>query len=80
MEGKGIFKFVDGDVYEGDSKNNKHHGIGIYTYPNGRKEKQEWKNGELKRVIEVLKGEKDKKCIVFWFIYFLYLFYLFIYL
>lgn len=30
MEGKGVFKFKDGSVYDGEYKNNKKHGYGKY--------------------------------------------------
>ncbi len=36
MHGKGVFKWPDGRVYEGDYVNDKKHGIGKVTWPDGR--------------------------------------------
>lgn len=30
MEGKGIFKFKNGNIYDGEYRNNKKHGFGKY--------------------------------------------------
>jgi hypothetical protein len=62
-EGKGKYIWwKDGPsaehIYEGGWKNGNRHGIGIYTYPNGRKEKREYEDDKLKRVIEVLEEGK----------------------
>lgn len=35
FDGKGIFKWRDGRIYEGDWKNGKMHGYGIYIWPDG---------------------------------------------
>jgi hypothetical protein len=32
MDGKGIYKWKDGRTYEGEYKNDKKHGFGIYTW------------------------------------------------
>jgi hypothetical protein len=33
MNSEGILKYQSGSEYEGQLKNNKRHGIGLYTYP-----------------------------------------------
>lgn len=30
MDGKGVFKFKNGDIFDGEYKNNKKHGFGKY--------------------------------------------------
>jgi hypothetical protein len=42
MHGKGVFKWPDGRVYEGDYVNDKKHGIGKVTWPDGRVYEGEW--------------------------------------
>ena len=44
MEGKGIFKWPDGRVYEGEYKNDKKDGYGEFEWADGRKYKGYWKN------------------------------------
>ena len=48
MEGKGILYYINGSRYEGDFKNCKLEGIGIYYYNNGECKgdiyEGEWKN------------------------------------
>lgn len=34
--GKGIYYYPNGDIYDGQWKNNKKHGFGQYTYHNGK--------------------------------------------
>ena len=46
MEGKGIFKWPDGRVYEGEYKNDKKDGYGEFEWADGRKYKGYWKNGK----------------------------------
>jgi hypothetical protein len=63
FEGKGKFIYSKdgkgaGYIYEGDWKNGNQYGIVIHTFPNGRKEKREYENDKLKRVIEVLEEGK----------------------
>jgi hypothetical protein len=36
MHGKGVFKWPDGRVYEGDYLNDKKHGNGKVSWPDGR--------------------------------------------
>ena len=35
IHGRGVFRFADGDVYEGEWKEDKIHGIGIMTTKDG---------------------------------------------
>jgi hypothetical protein len=42
--GKGKFIHVDGDVYEGEWKEDKANGRGVYTHANGSKYEGEWKD------------------------------------
>ena len=44
MDGKGIFKFKDGSVYDGEYKNNKKHGAGQYI-KDGKTYEGKWFNG-----------------------------------
>ena len=43
-EGVGIMKYKNGDVYEGNWKDDKRDGTGTITYKNGDKYEGEWKN------------------------------------
>ena len=43
----GLDKFPDGDIYEGEFKNGKRHGKGIYTFADGEKHIGEFKNDTL---------------------------------
>ncbi len=43
MHGKGIFKWPDGRVYEGDYYEDKKHGFGIVKWPNGKVYEGHWK-------------------------------------
>lgn len=36
MQGKGIFRFENGDIYEGDFNDGKFHGNGKYNYTDGK--------------------------------------------
>ena len=45
INGKGIYKWNDGDVYKGDFLNGKMNGNGIYEWPNGRTYEGEYING-----------------------------------
>jgi len=42
MHGKGIFKWADGRVYEGDYVDDKKHGFGRVIWPDGREYEGEW--------------------------------------
>ena len=33
--GRGVYRYADGDVYEGDYKDNKKHGRGVFRYTSG---------------------------------------------
>ena len=43
-EGKGIYKYNNGEKYEGEYKNNLRNGFGIYTYKDGYIYKGQWKD------------------------------------
>ena len=47
MHGKGIYKYADGDVYDGEWKDDKKHGKGIFKYVSGEKIDGVWNNDEL---------------------------------
>ena len=38
MQGKGIFKYANGDCYEGEFKNSKFNGKGVLTHADGTKQ------------------------------------------
>ncbi len=46
MEGKGVFKWPDGRVYNGEYKNDKKDGYGEFSWNDGRKYKGYWKDGK----------------------------------
>ncbi len=45
MHGKGIMKYADGSIYEGDWVNDVMHGEGIFIYDDGSKYEGEFQNG-----------------------------------
>jgi len=46
MEGKGIYEYSDGRIYEGYFEDNKRNGIGKFIWPDGREFCGPWKNGK----------------------------------
>ena len=44
--GKGLCKYPNGDVYEGEWKDSKHHGFGIYRFNNGDIYIGQWNEGK----------------------------------
>lgn len=44
MHGRGVFKFSNGDMYDGDWKDNYMHGRGIFKYADGSSYEGEWKD------------------------------------
>jgi hypothetical protein len=44
MHGRGVFKFANGDMYDGDWKDNYMHGRGFFKYADGSSYEGEWKN------------------------------------
>ncbi len=42
MHGRGIFKWPDGRVYDGDYAHDKKHGFGRVCWPDGREYEGEW--------------------------------------
>ena len=48
IEGRGIFKWKNGDKYEGEVKNGKMHGIGIFKCYNGQIYNGTFENGQIK--------------------------------
>jgi hypothetical protein len=44
--GYGVYEYANGDIYEGDFKDNKKDGKGTFTFANGRKYEGHWKNDE----------------------------------
>ena len=48
-EGKGIMYWNNGDIYEGDWKNDKREGKGIMYYNNGKKKEGIWKNDKQEK-------------------------------
>ena len=57
-EGKGIYKWKDGRMYDGDWKNDAQHGVGAYVLPSGKSKKGRWENG---RRIEWIAEPKENK-------------------
>jgi hypothetical protein len=45
MQGHGVKKFVNGDIYEGEFSNGKEWGIGKHRCTNGASYEGEWKDG-----------------------------------
>jgi len=46
MQGKGVFKFPDGRMYEGDYYDDKKEGNGTFVWSDGRKYSGGWKAGK----------------------------------
>ena len=46
MSGRGVFKWKDGKIYEGEFYKNQLHGEGEMYFPNGQMVKGFWRNGE----------------------------------
>ena len=46
QEGRGIYKFRNGDIYEGDYKNGERTGEGVFTFANGDVYKGSFLKGE----------------------------------
>lgn len=46
MDGKGILKMRNGDIYEGEFKNDKRDGYGVFKWHDGRIFKGSWKEGK----------------------------------
>ena len=44
MHGRGVFKFANGDMYDGDWKDNYMHGRGFFKYADGSSYEGEWKD------------------------------------
>lgn len=42
MCGKGVYKYANGSVYDGEFKNGMHHGNGKYEFPNATIYEGEW--------------------------------------
>lgn len=53
MNGKGVFRKQNGNVYEGEYKNDKCDGFGVYRFSNG-----DWYEGERTRGRESRKGDE----------------------
>jgi hypothetical protein len=47
MSGKGVLEVGDGSVYEGEFKENRPEGVGVFTYPNGDVYRGSFVNGKL---------------------------------
>jgi hypothetical protein len=47
MQGYGSITYAKGDKYEGNFKNEKRHGYGIYIYKDGSKDEGIWHKNEL---------------------------------
>lgn len=47
MDGKGMYQYDNGNLYEGEFKNNKKNGNGIYYFNNNEFIKGQWKDDLL---------------------------------
>ena len=45
--GKGRYRFSDGENYDGEWRNDTMHGSGTYTYAEGKKLYGEWRNSRF---------------------------------
>ncbi len=59
IDGKGIFKWKNGDMYNGQVKNGKMHGYGEYKYKNGKTIKQYFYSGEENEKIKRYENWKN---------------------
>ena len=46
MHGRGIFKYTNGDVYEGEFLSDVRHGSGVHKDKFGNQIEQMWRNGQ----------------------------------
>ena len=53
---------ANGNKYEGDWKNSKEHGRGVFVFVNGNKCDGSWNNGRLLGAGEGWENGKHKKC------------------
>ena len=47
MHGQGTYAYANGDKYVGEFKDNKRHGLGTFTFPDGAKDSGYWMKGEF---------------------------------
>lgn len=47
LNGKGVFRWANGTVYEGCYKNTRKEGEGVLTLPDGKSIKGKWSKGHL---------------------------------
>ena len=46
MDGRGMFTWKDGRVYDGEYKEDIKHGQGMFKWPDGRTWDGQWRNGK----------------------------------
>ena len=61
MSGRGVFKWYDGKIYEGEFKRNKLHGNGELYYPNGQMARGVWEFGENLNIEMFTQGRSTVK-------------------
>ena len=44
-DGRGVYKWSDGQVYDGEWRANNRHGRGVHTFADGRRYAGQWKDG-----------------------------------
>ena len=60
-EGKGVYRFSNGDVFEGEFKAGKRNGKGVYTFASGTKQTGIFENSEMIEEISIERQNKKRK-------------------
>ncbi len=59
--GKGTFKYIDGDVYDGEIQDAEPHGIGKMTHKDGRVAEGIWRKGKIVYEGELANGSRREE-------------------
>jgi hypothetical protein len=59
-EGNGVYRFANGDVFEGEFKAGKRNGKGVYTCASGTKQTGVFENSEMIEEISIERPNKKR--------------------
>lgn len=60
MSDKGVYKWADGKMYEGEFYKDKRHGKGVLTWKSGKKYDGEWVDGKMHGEGKMYSPEKNQ--------------------